>query len=58
MSMSSKRNASLLRVLGVESDDEVESDCELNLNKKRLRMLSNPKGTIGLDRDVQTRLRL
>ena len=56
--MSNKRNASLLRVLDVESDDEVESDCELNLNKKRLRMLSNPKGTIGLDSDVQKRLRL
>ena len=35
---SSKRNASLVRVLDVESDNEVESDCELNRNKKRLRL--------------------
>ena len=35
---SSKRNASLVRVLDVERDNEVESDCELNRNKKRLRL--------------------
>ena len=56
--MSRKRNASLVRVLVAENDDEAESDCELNLNKSRLRKLSNPQGTIGLDRNVQKRLRL